>query len=179
VKISDRLADYVVIGGFFWITQCAVFFALGFRYLAAKPGNFQALIATVPDKAIAPLAALLGAIGLVAVLTTGVFIDLLSSSFSRSVEAAVFQKHAKKNASWMQQFTSRYESYIQEDWSAVLDAPVTFRDIARFALKPYIFWSRKGRAEVADFRKRMIAGRRLFMRMHSFPSFLDITCWRS
>lgn len=169
MKISDRLADYVVIGGFFSITQCAVLFAVGFGQLnwAVQLGNFQTLIAKVPNGAIGPLAALLGAFGLVTVFTAGVFIDLLGSIYFRSIELNAFQAHAKKNALWMQQFTNRYTTYIQDDWSIVLSSP-RFRDGFRVGFTGLRLWNKAARTEYLDHYRRTFAGRKSYARMHSF-----------
>ena len=169
MKISDRLTDYVVIGGFFWITQCVVLFVVGFGHIdwTSQLGNFHALIARIPDKALGPLVALLGAFGLVTVFTTGVFLDLLGSSYFRPIELNAFQTHAKKNALWMQGFIRRYEDYIQDDWLMVLRSP-GYKEFFRVALKGVRFWNKKARAEYVDAVKKRLSGRKSYTRMHSF-----------
>jgi hypothetical protein len=85
MKISDRLADFVVIGGFFWITQLTMIAVIGAAPSGWKtlPKFLSDLMAAIPASAAAPVFALAGTFALIVVFTTGVFIDLLASSYFR------------------------------------------------------------------------------------------------
>jgi hypothetical protein len=157
MRISDRLTDYVVVGGFFWIALFTLTSVMAFGVLRwTNPVTaVPALMENVPDKAITPLVALLGALTIVIVFTTGVFLDLLAGYFFRGEEMRVFQSHAKKNDSWMHALVARNEDYIQTDWATILSAPGRLMEEASAAQS-------KAHAEAIK------AGLEAYTRMHAF-----------
>jgi hypothetical protein len=171
VKISDRLADYVVMGGFFWAVQLMNIAALG----AADQGwklslrSLSAFAAATPKEAIVPIAAIVGTLTLIVVFTTGVFIDLLGSFYFKFVEAKEFKAHAGKNAVWMNTLMVRYAHYVQNDWTIILDVPLGWNKRSwAIGLKGTKFWNMKAMKEWAAAVKSLLAARRAYTRMHSF-----------
>ena len=124
MKISERFTDYGLIGGFFWLMQLAVWLVVVGRtgwsnYLQ----TFTTTLNSFPAQAIGPLVALLGAIGLIAVFTTGLLLDILGAWFFRRIEMIVFDSHARQHSHWFQKVADLHSSYIQEDWSLLLSIP--------------------------------------------------------
>jgi hypothetical protein len=141
MKISDRFTDYGLIGGFFWLLQLAVWLVIAGRngwsdYLQ----RFTTTLNILPASAIAPFMALLGAIGLVAVFTTGLFLDLLGSFNLRAVERLIFVNHARQHCHWFQRFADLHSAYLQEDWSLLLSVP-PYKTQLRESLKGLKVWN--------------------------------------
>lgn len=149
-------------GGFFWIMQCVVVFGTLFELIGwpTQLGTIQEVIKNLPESAITLLTALLGAAGLIALLATGVFLDLLGSSLFRPLEMRVFGNHARKNAGWMQRFVGRYEDYIQNDWRVVLASP---RFMHIFIPRHLKFWT-----GYKTFVETALESSKTYRRMHSF-----------
>jgi hypothetical protein len=126
MKISDRFTDYGLIGGFFWLLQCAVWGTVGFplggwdhlfREFARDLTPF--LLAIQPY--IPFLAALLGALALTVVFITGLLLDLLGPAWFRTFEVAIFRENLRRNKRWLEQVIQQNQDYIQGDWSVLLD----------------------------------------------------------
>jgi len=123
MKISDRFTDYGLIGGFFCIVQLALMATLGTGgfSLTAQVHKLQAAFANTPQAALPSLAALLGALALIAIFTIGLLLDLLGALAFRGDEMRVFLWHARRNEIWMQKLIDKNKDYIQNDWSVLLN----------------------------------------------------------
>jgi hypothetical protein len=138
MKISDRFTDYGLIGGFFWILQLAVWIVIvGRDGWTTYLHTFAATLNALPPPAVAPFVTFLGALGLIAVFTTGLLLDLLGSSYLRATEMMVFVRHARQHSHWFQSLANLHSAYIQEDCSLLLSVPpfkTQFREFMFFKL---------------------------------------------
>ena len=118
------------------------------------------------------LAALLGALALTVIFTTGLLLDLLGSWYFRSVEVRVFISNIRRNKRWLARVIDQNEEYIQDDWSRLLNAPPAFSKTARLVgLKVMVFWNRRYRREYVDTVRQSWA---LLMPYTRFQAFLLI-----
>jgi hypothetical protein len=144
MKISDRFTDYGLIGGFFWMLQCSVwgFFTFpkgGWDQLlqGLKPGLTE--ISTTALPYVPSLVALLGALAIIAIFTTGLLLDLLGSAFFRGLEARVFIAHLRRNKRWLESVMDQNKDYIQEDFLQLLDANPIKKGL-HTSIKLVMFW---------------------------------------
>jgi len=150
LKISDRFTDYGLIGGFFWLLQCSL---LGIVFWPMPgwdpllPAVCKDLIA-LPPSAYPVLAALLGALALIVIFTTGLLLDLLGSSYFRVVEANIFIAHLRRNKRWMERLMKENGDYIQDDWLQLLGTSPDWSK-ARISVwfKVLMFWNSGYRRE--------------------------------
>jgi hypothetical protein len=152
MKISDRFTDYGLIGGFFWMVQAFIWYAF---YPSTSWNDvahgLNSWLSSIPAAAISACVALIGALALIAVFTTGVLIDLIGSSYFRSVEVRVFIGHLRRNQRWLANIVSQNESYIQEDWARLIEARPLWSKATLFtSLKVFAFWNRKYRQNYLD-----------------------------
>jgi hypothetical protein len=63
------------------------------------------------------LTALLGALAVVAIFTTGLLLDLFGSFCLRFYEMTAFHALAKTNESWLRRLFEKYPDYVQSDWA--------------------------------------------------------------
>jgi hypothetical protein len=164
MKINDRLADYIVIGGFFWTVQLIFFFVL-VRGRLTSFVPLSGFISTIPG-AVTTLA---GVFALIIVFSSGIFIDLFAAFYFRSIEAGVFQAHAKANAAWIEPFLGQYADYVQDGWKLLMAVPESRGSfLTGLKLGFQTLWSRKIEEEIDRDSKATIAARKPYMRMHSF-----------
>jgi hypothetical protein len=167
MKISDRFTDYGLIGGFFWILQLVLCLVVGRTEWADHLHKFTATLNGVPASAFPPFVALLGALGLIAVFTTGLLLDLLGSSyFLGMVEMMVFVRHAREHIHWFQRVADLNKAYIQEDCSLLLNVP-PYRSQFAF-LKVFKVWNKRDRESYLQLLRRVLKFRRAYTRMQSF-----------
>jgi len=155
VKISDRFTDYGLIGGFFWLLQVA----LGSFCGIFEPGSnllrsLKAGLDAIPSGAVASVAALVGALALIAVFATGLVLDLLGSSYYRIMEAGIFVAYIRRNRRWLEDIVNQSRDYMQDDWSVLLNTPAYWR--GSFSKEHLLHPFRRGRI------------RPMYMRMQSF-----------
>jgi hypothetical protein len=167
MKISDRLADFVVIGSFFWVMMIFSIWLNGYGNTLIT--SSLKIITALPDKAITPVAGFIAAALIIVLLVTGIFLDFLAGSYFRAIEASIFSKHAKINAPWAEAFTERYAAYIQDDWQNVIEAPLGFGvDAWKRGLNGLKIWNKTAlKTWYADVRSVMRA-RKSFLRLHTF-----------
>jgi hypothetical protein len=143
MKISDRFTDYGLIGGFFWLLQCSVWGFFSFARVG-REDLLQRLITVltrVPAAYVPSLVALLGALAIIAIFTTGLLLDLLGSSYFRNIEVRVFITHLRRNKRWLERVVDQHKDYIQEDWSQLLDAPRLWsKATLSVGFKGTLFW---------------------------------------
>ena len=126
MKISERLSDYGLIGGFFWMLQAIIIWLTVLSDDASWTSDLEQLRVTVnnfPNAAFSVLVALFGTAGLISVFATGLVLDLLSSSFFRTIEMYIFVKHARRHRHWFQRVADANSAYIQEDLTVLLTHP--------------------------------------------------------
>jgi hypothetical protein len=159
MKINDRLADYIVIGGFFWTVQL-IFVLVLVRGRLTSFVPLSGFISTIP----AAVTTLAGVFALIIVFSSGIFIDLFAAFYFRALEVRVFQAYAKANVAWIETFlVEQFADYIQDDWKLLM--AVSER---KSSLKTML-WSRKVEEEEMDRdSKAALAARKPYMRMHSF-----------
>jgi hypothetical protein len=149
MKISDRFTDYGLIGGFFWMVQVFIWYALrpSISWNDVVHG-LNSWLSSMPPAAVSPLVALLGALALIVIFTTGVLIDLIGSFYFRGLEVRVFIGHLRRNQRWLASFVSKNQGYLQEDWARLIDAPPVWSKAALLhSLKVYAFWNRRYRRD--------------------------------
>jgi hypothetical protein len=144
MKISDRFTDYGVIGGFFWMLQ----FALWASHSSGWAGllkQFTNTINLVPPSASPSFVALLGAVGLIVVFTTGMLLDLFGSAYFRTWEATVFTNHVRRHLHWFQKVMDLSKDYVQDDVATLL-ANLSLSVQMRMSLKLFRFWNSRDMA---------------------------------
>jgi len=164
MKINDRLADYIVIGGFFWTVQLIFFLVLVHGRLTSFV-SLSGFISTIP----AAVTTLAGAFALIIVFSSGVFIDLIAAFRFRGSEAQIFQIHAKENSTWMEPFLGQHADFIQDGWKLLMAFPESRESFLKgFKLSFQMFWSRKIQEEIDRDSKAALAAHKPYMRMQSF-----------
>lgn len=125
MKISDRFTDYGLLGGFFWAIQLGIAGLFGFVTLgwAAQARALATLLNGLPSGAIAPVAGLLGAVGLICIFATGLVLDLVGTVMFRSLEMRVFRRYASNNEVWLRRFAERHKDFVRDDLLKILDLP--------------------------------------------------------
>lgn len=168
MKISDRFTDYGLIGGFFWILQLAVWLVIvGRNGWTAYLNTFTATLNVLPAAAVAPFVALLGALALIAVFTTGLLLDLLGSWYTRATEMMVFVRHARYHNHWFQRVADLHSAYIQEDCSLLLSVP-PYKTQFRVSLKFFKVWNKRDREDYWLLVRRTWKARQAYARIQSF-----------
>ena len=173
MKISDRFTDYGLIGGFFWALQVALLLSVGLGNVksligSTNWGDFSKVAAQIPSGVISAVAAVLGAVALIAIFTTGLLLDLVGSWLYRAAEMTLFQKHAKQNAIWMEKLVNLHQDYIQNDWKVILSAPTFARDGLLIGFKGLLFWSKRFRNEYVDAVRKLWTLRSAYTRVQAF-----------
>jgi hypothetical protein len=142
MKISDRFTDYGLIGGFFWLLQCSLFAIVFFPMVwdPSFPPICKDLVAALSASSNPVLAGLLGALTLILIFTTGLLLDLLGSSLSRSIETNIFVKHLQRNNTWMGRLMQENGDYVQDDWAQLSGAPLTWsKENILIGFRAYMF----------------------------------------
>src|SRR6266481_3370031 len=107
MKISDRFTDYGLIGGLFWMMQ-ALLLWLVMPGSASMPVELIENIGTLSPGAQSVLTALLGALAVVVIFTTGLLLDLFGSFYLRYIEMTAFHALAKTHESWLRRLFEKY-----------------------------------------------------------------------
>jgi hypothetical protein len=153
MKISDRLTDYALVGGFFWILQSAAMIAetaSGNTRWTNLLQSFEASLKDMPPGALSPLSALLGALALITIFVTGLLLDLFGSFSFRDSEMGVFIRCLHKNKRWLQRLSDQNEDYFQDDMATLLNAlPMLSKKQLLVGLEGLGFWKSKFRHEYA------------------------------
>jgi hypothetical protein len=131
-------------------------------------GDFSKVAAQIPSGVISAVAAVLGAVALIAIFTTGLLLDLVGSWLYRAAEMTLFQKHAKQNAIWMEKLVNLHQDYIQNDWKVILSAPTLVRDQLLICFKGLLFWSKRFRNEYVDAVRKLWTLRSAYTRVQAF-----------
>jgi len=148
MKISDRFTDYGLIGGFFWLL---LFSMWGFGFPSVNWDTLLQELKTtfdgIPTAVVPALVALLGALAIIAIFTTGLLLDLVGSLYFGPAEAGVFGAHLRQNKPWLERIVDRNQDYFQEDWSTLLATlPVSSRKFPdNFKVWKYPTWFRETR----------------------------------
>ena len=168
MKISDRFTDYGLIGGFFWLLQLTVWLVIAGRNgWSDHLQTFTTTLNILPAPAIAPLVALLGAIGLIAVFTTGLLLDLLGSWFFRTVEMIVFDRHVRQHSHWLHRVADLHSAYLQEDWSLLVSLP-PYKTQLLESLKGFKVWNIRDMKDYWLLTRQIYKARQAYPRMQSF-----------
>jgi hypothetical protein len=113
--------------------------------------GFENVLTELPAGVVSPLAAMLGAFALIAIFTTGLLLDLFGSWYFRTVEMKTFQLHAQRNEPWMRKLIHRHQDYIQDDWSATLNAPrLSCLKAMKILLGASVVWDTSARKKHID-----------------------------
>jgi hypothetical protein len=172
MKISDKFTDYGLIGGFFWALQVALVVSFGFGSVKSiNWGEFGKAVARIPSGVVSPLAAVLGAVVLIAIFTTGLLLDLCGSTLYFFAEMTTFQKHARHNDLWVGKLVNQHQDYIQNDWELILSAPslLSFSWKALLiSFKALLFWHKRFRDEYVDAARQSWALRPAYTRVQTF-----------
>ncbi len=147
--------------------QLAVWLLIGGTGWADYLHKFIATLNVVPAPALSPFVALLGVLGLIAVFTTGLLLDLLGSSYFRMVKMRVFVREAREHIHWFQGVADLYKAYIQEDWSLLLNIPPYKGALGRL-MDALSLWNKRGREDFLLYVRRIAKVRRAYTRMQSF-----------
>jgi hypothetical protein len=153
MKISDRFTDYGLIGGFFWLLQLGVLSLFGLSHSQRKHlvEGLNALIAGVPPPTVPALIAFLGVLALISIFTTGLLLDLLGSSYFRTLEVSVFSRFLQRNRRWLERIVDQNRDYIQDDWSKLLNAHQEWSKAnVAAAFKSLQLWKARHRQELRD-----------------------------
>src|ERR1700759_4500994 len=100
MKISDRFTEYGLIGGLFWMMQ-ALLLWLVMPGSASLPVELIKNFGKISPGAQSGLTALLGALAVVVIFTTGLLLDLFGSFYFRHIETRAFHALAKTHESWL------------------------------------------------------------------------------
>jgi hypothetical protein len=169
MKISDRFTDYGLVGGFFWTLQLAFVAVLGVQEENwSQLGRvMESTLARLPKETLSPLTAILGALALVAIFSTGLLLDLFGGFYFRAVEVQVFVRYLKRNQNWLERLLDQQKDYVQDDLSVLLGAPPLGSSLL-IGLKTMAIWKKPNRQE----RSRLIKGNRTrrgaYTRIQSF-----------
>jgi hypothetical protein len=110
--------------------------------------------------------ALLGGLGVIAVFTTGLVLDLLGSSYFRVVEMRIFVRHTRQHIHWFQRVADLNSAYIQEDCSLLLNT-IPFVSQFRESLKLSLFLTTGNEWDWVVLLRRGWQARRAYTRMQS------------
>jgi hypothetical protein len=171
-KASDRLTDYALVGGFFWILQLGLAAVIGSTRMGSTHW-FQSATAALRDllqAAPSPLVALLSALGLIAIFVTGLVLDLLGAFYLRVFEVGVFLYHLDRNEHWLGLLADQNKDYVQGDIATLHNAlaPLPAKRGLAILLKCLVPRNRELRQEVAKKLRENWALLSPYSRMQSF-----------
>jgi hypothetical protein len=167
MKISDRFTDYGLIGGLFWMMQALLLWLI-MPGSASLPVELIKNIGTISPGAQSVLTALLGALAVVVIFTTGLLLDLFGSFYLRYIEMTAFHALAKTNESWLRRLFEKYPDYVQSDWTLLLRLPSWWSKQQWIAgLKVFVFWNARYRKEYAEELRANLVPRGSYVRLQA------------
>jgi hypothetical protein len=119
VQIDRRFADYAFTGGFYFICQAVLLWALG--YWPGFINQLQELVSSAPaaTSVIGSLiTGLAGVLGLIAVFVCGLLLDL-AATFLQPFEMVVFRRHLSRNSHWLVDLIENNKHYCGSDYEAL------------------------------------------------------------
>ena len=168
MKISDRFTDYGLIGGLFWMMQALLLWLI-MPGSASLPVELIKNIGTISPGAQSVLTALLGALAVVVIFTTGLLLDLFGSFYLRYIEMMAFHALAKTHESWLRRLFEKYPDYVQSDWTLLLRLPSWWSKQQWIsALKVFVFWNARYRKEYVEALRANLVPRGSYVRLQAF-----------
>jgi hypothetical protein len=169
MKISDRFTDYGLIGGFFWTLQFAILGAMGYEWHTwpvwwRKMGS---ALGAIPTTSLPTISAVLGALALIAIFSTGLLLDLFSAPIFRNVELRIFTHYVKRNREWLGSFLDQHKPYIQGDLVELLRRPTWWADLG-IGFKVIVFWVSRFRQEWKDSASGNLRALKCYVRIQAF-----------
>ncbi|RSL18622.1 hypothetical protein EDE15_4212 [Edaphobacter aggregans] len=160
MKISDRFTDYGLIGGLFWVLQFIIWFAWRDEPVAQVFASFTGHF----DKITGASATLVAAIGLIAVFSTGLFINVAGVVIFRRYETFAFRDNLNRNLHWLKPFLDANSLYVRDDLRRIV-APLGYEK--RRAIDNKIATS-EGQNERKGIFEYSAAARDAYVRLDSF-----------